>query len=304
MSIQHMARVWREGPEDSSERLLLLALADHADQQTGQCYPSIERLVTYTKLSRATIFRLLNQLSRPGSRFLRLVAKGGQGARNTNTYEVFPGAPEESPTATLKGGTQRPLEESPTTTLKGRSQCNKGRSQCKEGSPTATRSVIEPSVQNRQVGVPGAGSDKGLTVRPFPTHPPTTRSSWDLAPDLGTVLAYFRKSQAKAPKPYTVEEITAVWHSFQATSCEGRWFFGKRPVGDWRSAVEARLASERSRQSAERKAPLAMAERQRIIQLRDLVAKHPGRPGEPCALDFRADYNELLKELKELEARK
>lgn len=44
---------------------------------------------------------------------------------------------------------------------------------------------------------------------------------------------------------YTAEEVSAAWHALNATAQDGVWFFGRRPVGDWRSALETRLADQR-----------------------------------------------------------
>ena len=46
----------------ASEQLVLLALAHHANDKTGQCFPSIERLADETHLKRSTIFKCLNSL--------------------------------------------------------------------------------------------------------------------------------------------------------------------------------------------------------------------------------------------------
>lgn len=40
---------------------VLLAIAAHADNSTGWCYPSLARLEEFTKLSRSTVWRTLQQ---------------------------------------------------------------------------------------------------------------------------------------------------------------------------------------------------------------------------------------------------
>jgi DNA-binding transcriptional ArsR family regulator len=66
MSFGHYRSAWaHEG--SSSERLLLLALADHADRETGVCWPSIGRLAAMTGMSRSTIYRLLSKLEAAGA---------------------------------------------------------------------------------------------------------------------------------------------------------------------------------------------------------------------------------------------
>ena len=45
MSVEAMAWVWKNGPNDPTERLVLLAIADHADDH-GWCYPSMIGIAT------------------------------------------------------------------------------------------------------------------------------------------------------------------------------------------------------------------------------------------------------------------
>lgn len=47
---------------DPLAKLLLLALADRADKETGQCWPSLGRLAEDTEMSSATVARKLNYL--------------------------------------------------------------------------------------------------------------------------------------------------------------------------------------------------------------------------------------------------
>ena len=48
---------------DPLAKLLLLALADRADKETGQCWPSLGRLAEDTEMSSATVARKLNYLA-------------------------------------------------------------------------------------------------------------------------------------------------------------------------------------------------------------------------------------------------
>ena len=47
---------------DPLAKLLLVALADRADKETGQCWPSLARLCTDTEMSMATVTRRLHYL--------------------------------------------------------------------------------------------------------------------------------------------------------------------------------------------------------------------------------------------------
>jgi hypothetical protein len=74
----------------------------------------------------------------------------------------------------------------------------------------------------------GNGSVKEVT-------PPTNH------PSVEEAIAYFKQ----AGSDYTTDEIRSAWHTFEATNIDGFWYFGKKRVGDWRSAMEARMADER-----------------------------------------------------------
>lgn len=53
---------------------VLLAIAAHADNSTGWCYPSLAKLEAFTKLSRSTVWRTLQQLIRDGLVFAKVLA--------------------------------------------------------------------------------------------------------------------------------------------------------------------------------------------------------------------------------------
>jgi hypothetical protein len=59
MSFKHMAWAFNAHVGDPMAKLLLLALADRADKETGQCYPSLARLCQDTEMSMATVTRRL-----------------------------------------------------------------------------------------------------------------------------------------------------------------------------------------------------------------------------------------------------
>jgi hypothetical protein len=60
-------------------------------------------------------------------------------------------------------------------------------------------------------------------------------------PSVDEAIEYF----AKIRSDYTAHEVRDVWNSFEATIQDGMWFFGRRPVGDWRFAMETRLSDNR-----------------------------------------------------------
>lgn len=88
-------------------------------------------------------------------------------------------------------------------------------------------------------------------------------------PPLISVQEYFAKSDSG----YSKAEVESVWHSFQATASQGTWFMGKRPVGDWCSAMASRLAERKISQTAKATGSVRNSADERI----------PGAP-PPCSV--------------------
>lgn len=82
MSIHLMSAIF-EGDLPSTKRLIMLSLADHADEN-GQCYPSISRLCERTGLAERTVQKNLRELEREGH--LETLKSGGK--KGSNLYIV------------------------------------------------------------------------------------------------------------------------------------------------------------------------------------------------------------------------
>ena len=62
-------------------------------------------------------------------------------------------------------------------------------------------------------------------------------------PELKAAQAHFTKCS-----DYTKDEVRITYAQFEAAKDEvGQWYWGKRPVGDWRSAMEVRLSENRTK---------------------------------------------------------
>lgn len=83
MSVKISAWVWENGPTKPAEKLLLLALADHANDD-GLCYPSVERLSEMLSCTERYVRRLRDNLIESG--YISLLQKGGVG--RSNLYRV------------------------------------------------------------------------------------------------------------------------------------------------------------------------------------------------------------------------
>ncbi len=89
MSIKRMTDVWDKSTHTSSDLLLLLALADMANED-GHCWPGIETLCKKTRLSESTVIRRTRAIEKSGE----LIVKRNR--RHGNKYLVVTGfTPEQ-----------------------------------------------------------------------------------------------------------------------------------------------------------------------------------------------------------------
>lgn len=65
MSIKAMTWVWEHSPEKSTRLLLLLAIADHCDDE-GVCYPSVARLAKKCRVGVRRVQQVIEALKRTG----------------------------------------------------------------------------------------------------------------------------------------------------------------------------------------------------------------------------------------------
>lgn len=96
-----MSAVFESETLGPTERLVMLALADHADD-AGRCYPSIARICQRTGLSERAIQMNVKKLSASGH---LTVVKGG-GKANTNIYIVNPNPAPDAPFCKTKPRTR------------------------------------------------------------------------------------------------------------------------------------------------------------------------------------------------------
>ena len=80
-----MSQVFELDGVGPTHRLLLLALADHADDD-GRCYPSLSRLCRRTGLTERAVRKNLRDLEAAG----HLRTEVGTGPKGSNTYHVTP----------------------------------------------------------------------------------------------------------------------------------------------------------------------------------------------------------------------
>lgn len=109
MSVKQMARVWEWSTAEGSGLLVLLALADHADDD-GYCYPGVARIARKARLSERSTQRIIGDLEAAGevSRDIGqgLEYSGQRGPGRTNRYRIhIRGCQDVTPN---KGGDTEP----------------------------------------------------------------------------------------------------------------------------------------------------------------------------------------------------
>lgn len=84
MSVRTMARVWADSKHAGSELLMLLAIADFADDD-GNAYPAVPTLAAKCRTTPRHANRLLSALRASGELEVRI----NEGPRGTNRYRVM-----------------------------------------------------------------------------------------------------------------------------------------------------------------------------------------------------------------------
>jgi hypothetical protein len=79
MSVKAMAEVWEHSKSQGNALVLMLAIADHVNESTGDAWPSIKRLASYCNIDRSTVIRNINALIKAGE----LSKVPGDGRENT-----------------------------------------------------------------------------------------------------------------------------------------------------------------------------------------------------------------------------
>lgn len=101
MSMRMMTQVWERSQHKGSELLLMLAIADNANDQ-GLAYPSTKTLAKKTRLSNRQVQRLIRVVTR--SRELEVSV--GTGPRGCNEYRIHLGGDKMSPDEIIRDDIQ------------------------------------------------------------------------------------------------------------------------------------------------------------------------------------------------------
>ncbi|MDP9356584.1 MAG: helix-turn-helix domain-containing protein [Chloroflexota bacterium] len=104
MSIRQTELVWSQDGLSQRERLMLLALADHADEDGGSIFPSVARLAWKTGYSERSVQRILRDLEGRGLLAVEGDKKGGR-HRTTRYRLTLDNGPMKAPFPSAKGDT-------------------------------------------------------------------------------------------------------------------------------------------------------------------------------------------------------
>ena len=195
MSIKWSGMVWHNSQQTGSGLLVLLAIADHANDD-GICWPSVARLARMARVSERQCQRLISQLVNAGE---LSVERGGHGPKSTTVYRIriLPVLAEN------KGD----IAVSPLTENKGDIQGIKGDIQRAKGDiAMSPEPSIEPSIEAAEA----RASEPTPEPTPEPTAPAaaakseTTRDAW--------IVEYENVWGMMVASPYIAEQITD-WQS-------------------------------------------------------------------------------------------
>lgn len=137
MSVKIMSAIFESEDLPPTERLIMLSLADHADDN-GRCYPSIARLCRRTGLKERAVQSNIKSLVAKG--YVTIIPNAGQGLANLYFIRATPAAdapPQEMHPRTKRTPTPASNAETPAA-----------------DAPKPSRTIIEPSVSN--TGTPEA----------------------------------------------------------------------------------------------------------------------------------------------------
>ncbi len=233
MSIKIMSLVWEVSPTKGNELLMMLALADNANDQ-GWCWPSHDTLGDKNRVVPQSARRTLDALEEMGEIdiYNRLDEKHPD-QHMSNVYHLRPYAQGEAEPPELRGLLKMRLSSgrasqprrgvgSPTTVGVG-SPTTVG-----VGSPTTTESLKKNHQQNRQLRAAASPSKKKDEYDGIQIH-------WDKIenPASGAICYEDGTFVTVQDRPKLVQDALALYGEFHAAMVEIGRFSEKSYVADW-----------------------------------------------------------------------
>jgi hypothetical protein len=127
MSIKIMADVWKRGPEDQASLLVLLAMADIANDD-GELWPSVATIADKARMSERNARRIIRQLEVDGW----LSTEVSRGRNNTSRYTI-----KQDKLSAFTGGKQDKI-----TGQNNRTNCPPGQNEPEN----RTKSTVKPDI--------------------------------------------------------------------------------------------------------------------------------------------------------------
>lgn len=118
MSLQAMNWVFQNSPATLGKRLVLLALADHADDEGFDAYPSVATIAQKARMSERAVQYALRQLEDDAAIFCLGTSKHGTRNYAINMQPVRPSSATLNSTSALRT-TTAPLLQASTLTMDG-----------------------------------------------------------------------------------------------------------------------------------------------------------------------------------------
>ncbi len=144
MSVKIMTMVWEHAPCHENPLIILLALADWANDE-GLCWPSMQKLADKARIDKRSARRIIRKLIADG---LVTIAEEGGGRAKQNIYRVETGAlcppiEKEDIRNADTGDTKRGTLEA----QKGTLEAQRGTFPAQKRTPVSPDPLVEPSVE-------------------------------------------------------------------------------------------------------------------------------------------------------------
>lgn len=166
MSVKVMTQVWERTDLGQSETLVLLALADHADDN-GECWPSMQRIAEKARVQRRAVQRIVQKLEEKGL----VTVERSVGRSNTNRFILHVEHLVEH-----KGVTETPLEK---TCLSGQENVSlQAGKRVVATTPESSITIIEPSKLNRAAWRAWVQYRKERKFRPYTASGAVRQMEW------------------------------------------------------------------------------------------------------------------------------
>jgi hypothetical protein len=237
MSVKVMGRVWEHSRQSGGALLILLALADFADDN-GRSWPAVKTLAEKARMSERNARYVLRSLESSGE--IATIVGGGRGG--TSGYVVTVGEPAKG--ARVAGGQGLP----------GGKARRKGGSQLpKRGQPIAPEpsgTVNEPPEQQKAVPAapPPSGLSPGDRWRPVEERIgtifgcTTRKADGDIKAEVGRIIGALGKASADDPGMALVTlgvfEASDTWPFVTLDNFRtkfSKWVYDGRPAGSGRT---------------------------------------------------------------------